>query len=300
MISLFAQDEFFLIPSRLSLTGGIKVQDFLNTAKDSLAIQPQARLLWTPTRSSSFWAAVSRAVRTPSEVERDLYFSFPIPSQNGIPVEGLLSGNPALPGEVVIAYEAGYRRQLGKRLSLDIAAFYNHYTNLIQTINQAPYLVFAPGPEVIAPETYASTGGADTRGVELAASWSPRRNWRLQVSYAWETASFEAPVSLSLTVPPGAAWATPAQTTSVRSSWDVTRRWSVDSSVYGVSAITDQSVPGYARVDLRVARKLGEGGEFSAGAQNLFDEKHVEFRSEDYLISSYLRRNVFVKIVWRF
>jgi len=80
----------------------------------------------------------------------------------------------------------------------------------------------------------------------------------------------------------------------------VTRRWSVDASIYGASAITDQAVPGYARVDVRVARKLGEGREFSAGAQNLFDQKHVEFRSEDYLISSYLRRNVFVKIVWQF
>ena len=70
--------------------------------------------------------------------------------------------------------------------------------------------------------------------------------------------------------------------------------------MYAASAITEQSVPGYARVDLRIARKFGEGGEISGGAQNLFDERHIEFRSEDYLISSYLRRNVFVKIVWRF
>ena len=41
MISLFAQDEVSLIPSRLSLTGGIKIQDFLNTSGNSLAIQPQ-------------------------------------------------------------------------------------------------------------------------------------------------------------------------------------------------------------------------------------------------------------------
>jgi iron complex outermembrane receptor protein len=300
LFSVFAQDEFSLLPNRLSVTAGIKVQDFANALKNDPEIQPQVRLLWTPDAKSSFWAALSRAVRTPSEIEQRMQLSFALPEQNGIPVSGLLSGNPSLPGEVLIAWEAGYRRQIAKRFTIDLAGFYNQFSRLIETVSGTPYLVFSPAPVVIAPQTYASIGGADTRGVELSATWSPRRTWRLQLAYAWENAAFQAPLAVAVTAPPGSVWDTPAHTGSIRSSWDVTRRWSVDCSLYAASEIVQQSVPAYARVDVRVARKFGEGGEFSAGVQNLFNETHLEFRSEDYLAASYLRRNVFAKVVWHF
>jgi iron complex outermembrane receptor protein len=300
LFSIFAQDEFSLVPAKLSITGGIKLQDFLNGSGNSPEVQPQGRILWTPNKTSSLWAAVSRAIRTPSEIEREISLSFALPNQNGIPASGAIAGDPYLPGEVVIAYEAGYRHQFGKRFSIDVAGFYNHYTRLIESVQLQPYIAFTPGPVIMVPETYASTGAADTHGVELAASWSPRRNWRLQLSYAWESASFQALPNVALIQPPGAIWATPAHVVSARSAWDVTRRWSFDSSLYTASQITQQAIPAYARVDVRIARKLGEGSEFSCGVQNLFDERHLEFRSEDNLISSYMRRNAFAKMVWRF
>lgn len=301
LVSVFAQDEFALVPARLSLTGGIKVQDFLYDGKNHPEIQPQVRLLWTPGKRDSFWGAVSRAVRMPSEVERNLELTFALPPSGGIPVSGLLQGNPALPGEVLIAYEAGYRRQFGTRFSLDVAGFYNRYSQLIQTVSNAPeFEIAASGPEIIAPETYSSTGKANTRGIEVAGSWNPTRNWRLQLAWAWENANFASPPSLTLTTPPGAMWATPEHAVNLQSSWDVTRHWSLDASVYGVTAIEGRGVPGYARVGIRVARRIGEGGEISGGVQNLFDNRQLEFIGEDYIISSYLRRNAFARIVWRF
>jgi iron complex outermembrane receptor protein len=300
LVSAFAQDEFTLIPAKLSLTGGIKIQDFLNSSGNNPEVQPQARLLWTPNRTSSIWTAVSRAVRTPSEIEREISLSFPLPSQNGIPASGELSGNAGLPGEVMIAYETGYRRQFGKRFSLDFAGFYNHYSKLIESVQLTPYITFTPGPAIVVPESYASTGAADTHGAEVAATWSPRGNWRLQVSYAWAQADFRSLPAVTILQPPGAIWGTPEHVAGVRSAWDITRRWSVDSSLYTASGISQQMIPAYARVDVRISRKLGEAGEFSCGVQNLFDERHLEFRSEDNLISSYMRRNAFVKMVWRF
>ncbi len=296
----FVQDEFALVPGRVSITGGLRLQDFAYNGKNHPEVQPQVRLLWTPDKKDSVWGAVSRAVRMPSEVERNLDLPFGLPAQNGIPVSGLLTGNPDLPGEVLIAYEAGYRRQIGKHFTFDLAGFFNHYTNLIQTVNQTPYfLMTSGGPEVIAPETYQGSGGANTHGLEVSGSWNPRRNVRVQVAYAWEDASFGAPPSLTLTTPPGQIWATPQHVVNVRSSWDVSRHWSLDSSVYGVTAIEGR-VPGYSRVDVRVARKIGEGGEISGGVQNLFDNRQLEFVGEDYVISSYLRRNAFARVIWRF
>jgi iron complex outermembrane receptor protein len=300
LFSLFVQDEFSLIPSHLSLTGGVKVQDFHDTTGCDFAIQPQLRLLWTPSKASSFWSAVSRAIRTPSETERDLFLTVPLGSQNGLPVEGEVVGNPNLPGEVVIAYEAGYRQQLSKRISVDIAGFFNHYTNLIQSVNEAPYVSYSPVPEIVVPDTYEGTGHADTHGIELSASWAPRNKWRLRGSYAWEVASLQSPVSPALSEPPGSTWATPEHVASVRSYWDVTRHWDIDASVYVASSIVGQPIPGYARVDFRVARKFGEGGEFSVGAQNLLDSSHTEFRSDDYIVASYMRRNIFARVIWRF
>ncbi len=67
LFSAFVQDEITLKEDALWLTTGIKVEhnDYTGTE-----YQPTLRLLWKPLRHHSFWAAVSRAVRTPSRIER--------------------------------------------------------------------------------------------------------------------------------------------------------------------------------------------------------------------------------------
>ena len=69
--SAFVQDDFRLVPTRLTLTGGLKVEhnDFTG-----LELQPSLRVVFKPHREQTAWAAVSRAVRTPSALEgRDLF-----------------------------------------------------------------------------------------------------------------------------------------------------------------------------------------------------------------------------------
>ena len=69
LVNLFVQDEVTLIPDRLRLTLGTKLEhnDFTG-----FELQPGARISWTPHDRHSFWAAISRAVRTPSRTERSL------------------------------------------------------------------------------------------------------------------------------------------------------------------------------------------------------------------------------------
>ncbi len=70
----FLQDEIALIKDRLSLTFGSKLE---HNDYTGVEVEPGARLLWTPWADSSlrslssqtFWASVSRAVRTPSRTE---------------------------------------------------------------------------------------------------------------------------------------------------------------------------------------------------------------------------------------
>ena len=66
LFSAFVQDEFKIIPDQLTFTLGTKIEhnDFTG-----FEVQPSARLVFNPTANQTVWAAVSRAVRTPSEVE---------------------------------------------------------------------------------------------------------------------------------------------------------------------------------------------------------------------------------------
>ncbi|MGH9664748.1 MAG: TonB-dependent receptor plug domain-containing protein, partial [Bryobacteraceae bacterium] len=59
----FVQDEWALIPDRVTFTAGSK---FEHNPFTGFEIQPGMRLAWTPAPLHTFWVAVSRAVRTPA------------------------------------------------------------------------------------------------------------------------------------------------------------------------------------------------------------------------------------------
>ena len=82
---------------------------------------PTARLAWQPNERTLFWSAVSRAVRTPSRIDREL--------DGG----GFLAPSPDFASETLIAFEAGYRGQPTANLSLSVSAFYNIYDELRTT-----------------------------------------------------------------------------------------------------------------------------------------------------------------------
>src|SRR5215831_1091009 len=67
--SWFAQDQIAMLPNKLFLTVGSK---FEHNDYSGFEIQPNARVMWTPTANQSLWAAVTRAVRTPSRLDQDL------------------------------------------------------------------------------------------------------------------------------------------------------------------------------------------------------------------------------------
>ena len=66
LFSYFVQDEITLREDLLYLTVGSKFEHNDYTAFE---YQPTGRLLWTPDPRHSIWAAISRAVRTPSRAE---------------------------------------------------------------------------------------------------------------------------------------------------------------------------------------------------------------------------------------
>ena len=66
LFSAFVQDQIDLIPHELELTVGARLEhnDF-----SGWEFQPNVRLLWSPYAKHRLWAAISRAVHTPSRFD---------------------------------------------------------------------------------------------------------------------------------------------------------------------------------------------------------------------------------------
>src|SRR5690606_13918435 len=115
----FIQDE-------ITLTRDIKIMlgsKVLHNVFTGIEVQTRARIALTVRKNNLLWAAVSRAVRTPSRVEAD-YFA---PSTPQPPTVLSVKGGPDFLSEKVLAYELGYRFQPDSRSTFSLATFYNIY-----------------------------------------------------------------------------------------------------------------------------------------------------------------------------
>jgi iron complex outermembrane recepter protein len=301
LTSLFFEDDYSLVPGKLVLTGGTKLQ---HNSYTGIEFQPGARALWTPNSQQSIWSSISRAVRTPSVQDRDLHFFQALPAMGPLPITALALGNPEFRSEVVLAYETGYRQRLGRLFSADIASFINEYTHLRDQQPLTPYLMFSPAPTVVAPILYTNGMKTSSHGVEAAISWTPLASLRFQTSYAWANARLR--LIDDQPVVNGDHWSTPTNTLNVRGTWAFARSWSLYSSLYSVSKLDRASelalpVGAYQRLDAHISYSLGERVQLSAGADNLLRSRHAEFNPQDgYSIRSQVPRSAFAKIVWYF
>lgn len=256
--SAFVQDEIELVQDRLRLTVGSKLEHHESTG---LEVQPNARLAWTPDERRTLWAAISRAVRTPTRIDEDVVFYFPDGS-------AFVQGSRDFHSEKLLAYELGYRRQLGQDLSLDVATFYNVYDELR---SQEP----APGGGF--PITLANNLEGETYGLEVRSSWQATPRWRWHAAYAY--------LEKDLRVQPGSRDVTggrgegndPRHRASLRSSLDLPAGLELDGWLRYVDELPFPAVPSYLGLDLRLGWRPTGALELSLVGQNLLHESHPEF-----------------------
>jgi iron complex outermembrane receptor protein len=303
LVSAFFEDQLTLVRNRLVLTFGSKVE---HNSYTGVEMEPGLRLLWTPTSTQTVWASASRAVRMPSIVDLDLQLYLPGPTTGPLPILSLWQGTPQFQSEVLRAYETGYRRQISSRLAVDVAAFVNHYSDLESVEQFTPYVAAMPLPTLIVPFIYGNSMRGTSWGMETSITWNPARSWRLSGSHSWLNGRFRYHNPLGIPVDgmgnpdSNISLQAPRNTVDLRSAWDFRRHWSLDTTVYYVSCLADPAVPGYVTANARVARKLGELGEVSGGADNLLSPRHIEFIPTDYVGYSEIRRSAYVKMTWRF
>lgn len=290
LFSAFVQDDWKLIPEKLTLTAGTKIE---HNDITGFEIQPSFRAVLKPAENQTVWTSVSRAVRTPSNYEgRDLTHITLGPPFTG-PGGGLylpeLVGNPSLNSEVLWAYEAGYRIQPAKRVNVDLAMFYNNYSGLA-AVGSTPQ--FTPGvPVGTAATPFVNGPRAQTYGGELAVTVAPTDAWRLTASYSLLREHLDKGIFLT-------GNGDPEHQITLRSAYDFTKRASFDAQLRYVDAFP--GVSAYVTADVRLSYRPTDNIELSVVAQNLFQNQHLEQPRLMGTLVSEVPRGFYGKVTWRF
>lgn len=296
----FLQDQIELIPSRLRLTVGLGIEQDYSTGFE---IQPDVRLLWTPSTHRTFWLATSKALRglTPSDTSIQVYPGA-VPAGGGLLLVPQVSGNPALNPEIEYSQQTGYRTELRNNLSLDIALYYNCYTRLVGQDAGVPVLQTASLPfYLLLPETLNNKIHGETHGLELSSTWKVFPRWSLTGSYSWLDGAFHdnsagAPAGTTATI-----LQSPRHQFSIRSNINLPHRLELDAALYKNSIVDPLVAPQYTRLDLRLGWHFGEKVEFSMVGQNLLSPSHLEFGgASTFVLAVPILRSYYGKVTWHF
>jgi iron complex outermembrane receptor protein len=274
----FIQDEIALVPDRLHLALGTKVE---HNDYTGFEIQPSGRVNWRVSTSGTLWAAVSRALRTPSRIDRELF----APGQPPYAI----AGGPGFHSEEERAYELGYRLQAGT-LALSLATFYSRYHGLrsIERVN----------PPAAFPTVIANGQEGEAYGAELVADYRVTERWRLRGGYTELRTHFWAQPTSNDASRGNSESHSPDRQLSLRSSADLPARMTLDGQFRYVGKITNQQVPAYGELDIRLGWQPVARLELSVVGQNLLHDHHAEFGTPTQRRE--IRRGAYGSVAWRF
>jgi iron complex outermembrane recepter protein len=290
LYSAFVQDEIVLVPERLELTLGSKVERNDYTGYE---IQPSGRLSWYPSARQTVWGAVSRAQRTPSRIERGLR------SSAVIPAFVVLQGTKRFESEDLLAHEVGWRIQPDEKTSLSVAAFYNKYDHLRSAEPTAGPFTF-PFPFILENGVRGISYGLEIAAIYDAAPW-----WRLRAGYTSFRKRLDIKTGRIDQNRAKAEYHDPGHSMQIQSSMDVTDRTELNAVLRYTGKLSDVQgklddihVPSVLQLDLGVVFELTSQVELAIVGQNLLERRHREFVPEDPEPRD-VERGVYGRITWR-
>jgi iron complex outermembrane receptor protein len=292
LFSGFLQDQISLGPKfRVTLGTKLEHNDF-----SGFEFQPSARMAWLPRENHTLWAAISRAVRVPTRIERDIAIDITDPS--GDPVARWL-GNEDFESERLVAYEIGDRWQPLEKLSFDLALFYNDYDRLASLEFGEPF-IDTDGRTVI-PVIGENLTAGRTYGAEMLVEWQPVDDWRLTASYTHIDMELDAE-GQDLNRGEWQEDATPRSIAGLRSLLTLGTRFEIDAQLRYQTRIERQpaeveSLDGYTELDVHLGWHATEHWDLSLVGQNLLHDDHVEFGPVDQ--RGALERAAYLQATWR-
>lgn len=284
LYSGFVQDTILLRDGRVALMLGSKFEDNDFTGFE---FQPGIRLAWTPDARRTLWAAVARAVRTPSRGSDNLVLTTTVAEPPAVPspAPARLLGNPRIDSEKLHAYELGGRIQPWDRLTLDMAAFYNDYDELISL-----------GAPTASPldVTFSNDTTGEAYGVELAVWWDVAPSWRLSGSYSFLEVDLDG-------VAESDEETAPRHQANLHSYLDLTMGLELNAAVYYADDVLDSRVDDYTRLDVGLTWRPSSRTELAIWGQNLLESDHVEFIDPFFVVHPIeVERSAYAQLTLRF
>ena len=304
LVTGFVQDEIALWPERLRAIVGSKIEHNELSGWEAL---PSFRMIYTPDAEQSIWGAFSRSVRSPARFNHDgrlvLGVAPPSPETAGLPAAVTLSGDREYDAEDLLAYEAGYRAQLDPKVAVDLAGFYNSYSNLESAEpSAAPFgNISESTPYVEVPFRVDNNLAAESFGGEASIELRPTSSVRLVGSYSHIDIHLSKRRNSQDTIFSGGEEQFPNDQWMLRSLLDLPANFEFDAALRYVESVETFDIPDYYAFDARLGYRPTERLEFSVIGKNLFDSQHIEFASN--LVDTQrteMQREVLGKVTYRF
>jgi iron complex outermembrane receptor protein len=273
LANIFAQDTIAL-NDKVDLTLGGKLE---HNGYTGLEVLWNTRLAWEVTDQSLLWSSVSRAVRTPSRLDRDLVSP------------GVIIRGPDFESETLMAYEIGYRAQPIPQATYSISTYYNDYDEL----RSLEPIGAASRPVQIGNKMEGSTYGIETWGTYRVLDW-------------WTLKAGANVMKKNLTMEPDSRDAAgtsgagndPSYQLSLRSMMSLPHDTEFDVAVRRVDELSSPIVPGYTALDARIGWQIRSDMQLSLAAFDLLNEEHPEFSAIS--TRNDIGRSVFLKLQWIF
>jgi len=268
--NVFFSDEYAILPDRLWLTGGMKLE---HNTKSDLDWQPNIRLLYKASPTQSIWAALSRALKIPDYQTAAKYsWEYSVYDQNSGESRQIASywtGEP-LKNEKLTAYEIGHRAQLTATLSSDIALFYNKSTNVSSV--DAVELASDEFSYFLKYDNESSAYGS-----EIALTYNPEGAWSATASYSYLYDEFKYANPID-------NHNTHIHRLQLHTQYRPVDHLSLNGHLYWNSEaeINTYKLPSYLRMDLVLTYRLTQSVELSLAGQNLLESEHNEIENSIY------------------
>lgn len=276
ILSGFIHDEIILADSSIRLTLGSK---FEHNDFSGFEHQPTIRASWSLANRQTVWAAVSRSVRTPSRVDRDLFLP-------GNPPHTTLSGGQGFVSEKLLTFEGGYRVRPWTNVFLHAVAFYNIYDDLRSV---------EPGP----PPYIANGLEGETLGGSVGLDVQPLKWWIVRADYT-HFEQFVRLKSASRDTRGGRSEGNdPRHQGLLHSSMDLTEDIQMNLFARVVDGLNNVNppVPSYAAFDVAIHWRPMPQMTLSVLGQNLPNRRHPEFGA--VASRREISRSIHAKITYR-
>ena len=269
----FVQDRISL-NSELSVIVGLKAEQ---TSFTGVELLPNLRAAWQPNDRTLLWTAVSRAVRTPSRIDREL---------SALP---LLAPADEFVSEKLIAFEAGSRGQPTRRTALSVSFFYNLYDDI-----RTAEFTGSPLPIQLRNGLEGHSYGVEAWSSTQFAPW-----WRVNLGIATVWKRFEMEPGRSDLSNFASLGSDPGVQLMGRTQVELSDRLHFNA---GLRWIDDLEPPpgigSYIEGDARLSYRLNDVIELYVAGQNLLHRQHLE--SADTSRGQAPRRSIYAGTRLRF